>query len=264
MARSRWEKYRYLYFIVSGLLYFILAEDKIHCCRAELESHTERGREHLDPALGKVREMKLLAVAAAVAFWGAPALLAEPIIVFNAFGAGQSFVKASGISVDGSQYGYDVIADAFAPSVSVALTEIDVALNHESIGSGSAILYLALDDNNSPGTVIEQWDLTATSSQGSILASTCDVCTDLTAGVRYWVEVGPGATNTFDAWNGANALSGEYAYESSAGGAWTVESDREMLAFDVLGDPLVPEPATAWLLAPAVAALLLTRRRRAA
>ncbi len=149
-------------------------------------------------------------------------------------------------------------AMAFTPSGTYDLSQIDLALGWHSSGTNSVVITLNSDSGNAPGTVLETWSqssLPTFLSTSDVLQTLLPISTiTLTSGDQYWIEVSPGASDTWAAWNGNNT--------GAKGTAWqngTTFSNDTLGAFDVQGTApvtAVPEPSTWLLLAAGLLALL--------
>ena len=103
-----------------------------------------------------------------------------------------------------------MIAVSFTPTYSGALRHVQAPIGLRS-GTNSLLVWVTADANNAPGQVLES--LTITTVRPQPVATTAyppveapahlffNGNTQLTAGTRYWLVLGPGAANTDIAWN---------------------------------------------------------------
>jgi hypothetical protein len=141
------------------------------------------------------------------------------------------------------------VANAFTPSTTYTLSEIEVAVSFD-LGATSAVVTLRSDNSDAPGAVLETWDATnlpALGTTGDIVQTfSAASSVTLTAGDQYWIEVAPGATNSALGWNFNNSALGNVWTSYMGGGT---DSSTLQGGFAVFGTPVTgtPEPST-WLL----------------
>ena len=195
---------------------------------------------------------------------------AGPVTLFSNFNSAPANLyddtAAYVISGPSSGLGQWGPAMAFTPSGTGAyvLTQIDVGIGYSTPSEFDLTLYS--DSGGVPGSVLASWtDISATESFGSccgLETVTPGTTIILAAGTQYWLLASANADDP-DAeadWNMNNI--------GQTGPIWCsgceTETDRQG-AFDVLGDPTVPEPASASLAVCAFALLgLIAKRRRRA
>jgi hypothetical protein len=152
---------------------------------------------------------------------------------------------------------------SFVSSVDFSLTQIDIALSHDS-GTNSAVLTLNSDIDGLPGAVIMSWSL----DNIPYTALTC--CTvqtvvssspvTLIAGVPYWIVVTAGGPDTSIDWF-RNSISATGTTALNNGGSGFFANTNVVGAFDIVGDT-VPEPSTGFSAAGGLALLLFGLRSR--
>jgi hypothetical protein len=143
------------------------------------------------------------------------------------------FDRVRGLTAGGQQ----MIAVSFTPSQGGALRHVKAPIGLRS-GTNSLLVWITGDANNRPGPVLESLMLinirtqpVATSARPPVEAPDhiyFNGNTQLTAGTRYWLVLGPGAANTDIAWNLAlddfsipNATTYLVTTSSSVAGPWT-------------------------------------------
>jgi hypothetical protein len=143
-------------------------------------------------------------------------------VIASVFGAGSSFASVifsdfsnqaghyccGGYAVAGpnsaSPGGAQTQADAFTSPINAAVSQIDVALGNLS-GTNSAIVSLWTDVGSALGTELGAWTL---SGQGkfapgfkiNVYSITGISNITLGAGSSYFLQIAPGAADTFDGW----------------------------------------------------------------
>jgi hypothetical protein len=185
-----------------------------------------------------------------------------PVIVFDSFGPGNSFLNSVvwGVSGASTSYGYRGQAEWFVPTISGYLSSFTLATYRQS-GSGLSDFYIAEDSGSGPGTIMESFLDTANNPNG-LLTINSTVQPLLQAGVKYWLCDEPADSTTSNGWyeNNQNYLPG-FAFETSPW-SWSVVNPPYVPpsgVFRVTVIP-VPEPSIAGLLAFGV--FLLARPRR--
>lgn len=149
------------------------------------------------------------------------------------------------------------VAAQFQPSDTAALSTIRVGAFWVS-GTDAVTLDLASDSSGSPGSVIESFSLTPTSSL-SILTATSLLNPVLSAGTTYWIMMLPGDATTWAAWNENTQGVLGVSFSSDGGSSWAFSSGFAAPVFDVSGS--VPEPSTSVLLLSGIGALGFLKRR---
>jgi hypothetical protein len=204
---------------------------------------------------------RLSAVAGMLLFVGT----AGAATIYNNFGPGDAYCGC-GYAVSGSTSGSGFFqeANAFTPSGTFTLTQIDVAIDVVS-GTNSASLTLNSDSGGLPGAVLETWSLP--SLPGFPTCCTVETVTPsgspivLTSGTQYWLVASPIASDTFAAWM-VNSTSASGPRATNQGSGFSSDGVSALGAFDVLGTPGVPEPSTLLFTAGGLALLWLRRLRR--
>jgi hypothetical protein len=103
-----------------------------------------------------------------------------------------------------------MIAVSFTPNQNGALRHIQVPIGLLS-GTNSLQVWISADANNAPGQVLETLTVNSIRTQPQATGSVPPVDApahiffsgnaQLTAGVKYWLVLGPGAADTVIAWN---------------------------------------------------------------
>ena len=155
-------------------------------------------------------------------------------VVVSSFGPGDVGLS---ISTIGSTNDYETaLAVAFTPSTTFTLAQIDLSLGWLS-GTNSFLVYLRNDNDDPTGSVIESWT-SATLPFGQpdmdLLTSTGGVV--LNAGTIYWIELIPGGSDTYGAWNvpSPDTYVGELAGSRDRGVTWYPPVNGVGPAFDVM------------------------------
>jgi hypothetical protein len=152
--------------------------------------------------------------------------------------------------------GGTVVANAFTPSVSATLYQINVAVDYEDFpsfgvtGRSPMLLTLFTDSGNSPGTTIESWTVPLNPSDTSLTIVTVTSINDplLVAGHQYWLsEVPTDPVGTGIGWGLASAGSPGIELpvaESNTGtnNGWGPTALNIANEFSVTGTT-IPEPA---------------------
>jgi PEP-CTERM motif len=177
--------------------------------------------------------------------------------------------KATGgqnVSGSASFVGETEIATPFTSSGNYSVDQIDVGLTNNE-GTNSAVVGLWTDVGGIPTVELGSWNVSnqpAFGSTGSVLTSITGISgINLVSGGHYFITIFPGASDTWDVWNG-NLLGIAGADFSTNGGAsWTQQANLDRPAFDILGTAAaVPEPATLTLFGFALFGLGTIPRRR--
>jgi uncharacterized repeat protein (TIGR02543 family) len=186
-------------------------------------------------------------IAVAAFLLGPQLAFCSPVILFNNFGAGNSFGPVTNAyCIGGNNVGCAGIpyepAFAFTPATTAYLTEINLAIYNAAQGGveGSAVISLMTDSSGLPGpSLLEQWTVTPSGDEVYTLNSMLHPL--LTAGTRYWLV----AANTLGrsgvvGWNRSVASqSGPYADMKT--GSWVLESSNATQgAFEIQADTSNP------------------------
>ena len=191
-----------------------------------------------------------------------PPPVVSPMVVFNSFGPGNTYVTTVGWGVEGASVtaGYRGQAEWFVPGVSGSLSIIQLAMFRSS-GSGRSNFYLAQDNGGIPGTILESY--LNVFSPGGLLTLTSTAQSLLQAGNEYWLCAEPADSTTVSGWyyNNQNQANG-FAFERSPW-SWSAFTDAAHSpssgVFRVSVTP-VPEPSIAGLAILGIG--LLTRSSR--
>lgn len=160
-------------------------------------------------------------------------------VVVSSFGPGDGFDVNGGLSIStiGSTNDYETaLAVAFTPSTTFTLAQIDLALGWIS-GTNSFVVDLRNDNDDPTGSVIASWTFAALpfgKPDIDTLTSTGGVV--LNAGTIYWIEVLPGGSDTYGAWNepSPDTYVGEEAESLNRGVTWYPPVNGVGPAFDVM------------------------------
>jgi hypothetical protein len=190
-----------------------------------------------------------------------PSAIVAPVVVYNSFGPGNSFISNVGWGVSGasSSLGYRGQAETFVPGISGSLSSIQLAMFHSS-GSGRSNFYLAEDNGSGlPGTILESY--LNVFSPGGVLTLSSSTQSLLQAGVKYWVEAEPADATTVSGWYENNqSIANGFAFESSQGAwGWVTPPAPPSGVFRISVTP-VPEPSTLGLVC--LGGYFLSRRFR--
>ncbi|MGA1993523.1 MAG: choice-of-anchor R domain-containing protein [Bryobacteraceae bacterium] len=188
---------------------------------------------------------------------------AGPVTIFSNLNSNPAslYDNNNGWTVSGSGFGPYSPAMAFTPSGTYVLTEIDVAIFGTEDDSIDLALYS--DSGGVPGSVLASWtDIPLTFGCCGLDTVTPVSSITLNAGTQYWLLAYADADDpsAMDSWQWNNVGQSGPTWWSQFGASPGTEG-----AFDVLGDPAVPEPASASLAVCAFALLgLIAKRRRRA
>jgi hypothetical protein len=187
------------------------------------------------------------------------------IIVYNNFGAGDSYQTSVGWTV-GNDFSGDNIAigETFTPSTTGTLSRIVVALNY-AFGTNAATISLQADAGGVPGAVLESFSVSNLPPLDGNYQTPTTV-TDATnaalvAGTPYWV-VASTTTDSSLGWMLSDSATGSHATSFDGGATWSATTDSQA-AFRVTENvpQSVPEPSTFALLGIGMAAGGWLRRR---
>ena len=172
---------------------------------------------------------------------------------FDDFGPGNSYGNSGYTIAYGSSVG-----DQFTTSLTGGLFEIDLAMGY-LFGSRDVTVRLLTDSNNSPGSVLESFQLTVTNdfnSPGSFIPVFSITHPILSVGTDYWLLATATNPGSSDVWyvNSANAHGLRYT-DGAITGDW-MGTFRVSVAHN-------PEPATFVLAGAALCLIGRFVRRRA-
>lgn len=170
------------------------------------------------------------------------------VVVFNSFGAGNTYSHATVWAVKGAATsgGYRGQAEFFTPDISGDLYSIMLATYRVS-GSALSNFYLAEDNGSgSPGAILESFNnmLNVT----GLLTLNSTVKPLLLAGEKYWLCDEPAAGSSYNGWYYNNlGLADGFAFDRAEWG-WSAVSPPAPSSgvFQISVTP-VPEPASATL-----------------
>jgi hypothetical protein len=152
------------------------------------------------------------------------ALPVSPVVVFNSFGPGNTYLTTVGWGVSGASTsgGYRGQAEWFVPDISGDLDTIQLAM-FRSQGSGLSNIYLSGDNGGIPGTILESF--LNVFSPGGLLTLNSTIQSFLQAGDKYWISAQPADSTTVSGWyeNNQDYTPG-FAFERSPGG-WSAFTD---------------------------------------
>ncbi len=151
----------------------------------------------------------------------ASALVTSPVVVFDSFGPGNTYLTSTVWGVEGTATsgGYRGQAEFFTPAISGYLSSVTLATYRQS-GSGLSDFFIAQDNGSGPGTILESFLSTANNPNGLLtLNSTSQPL--LQAGMKYWLCDEPTDSTTVNGWfeNNQNYAPG-FAFERSQW-SWT-------------------------------------------
>jgi hypothetical protein len=220
------------------------------------------------------RDMRLLSIPAALTAAFATITPAKADVIFtDFFGPGDGFNLSLNYTVSGpaSSLGSSALSPAagFTPTGNDNLSEIDVALENVS-GTNNAVVSLWTDSSGATGTELGSWNVSGLPiGSGAVIVIDGITGITLTSSDTYFVEVAPGAANTYDGWllseSGTGLLdlgpSGPL-YDPPVDPAGSTETEP---AYELIGEPVpVPEPASLTLFGSGLIAFGLARRRKRA
>lgn len=199
-----------------------------------------------------------------VVFAGIGPASSRAATIFTSFGPSDSFDDTQALAVQGTSltppFKYIDAGSLFTASEGGAVTGVDLALEGAA-GTASVFLSFWTDVGGLPGTQIGGVFSVALPSSPGVVAVTGITGIDLVGGQNYVLELAPGGSNTVADWYVNNqGLLGAIGNNSTG---WKSDgADAREGAFDVTGGTAaIPEPVSAALLVPGLAAMALIRRR---
>jgi hypothetical protein len=187
-------------------------------------------------------------------------------IIFNDFGAGDSYSSQNGLTIAGTQttHGFEEWGEAFTPNHRFDLTEIIMALGWFG-GRNGVTVSLDTNSNGVPGKALASWSFSGLPGFGTT-SNTVQMMTFapgivLQPGQTYWLVAAPSAGSTQAVWNlNSTGVTGLAAVNSGTG--WLTTTNVPSGAFEVLGQSVVPEPGTWFLFGTGLLAVLAAIRKK--
>jgi hypothetical protein len=195
---------------------------------------------------------------------------ASAIVVYNNFGAGQSYNPTTGWAAEGPDafFGPGAVAEPFTPASTVTFDAVLLPLSNFA-GTNSVIVSLRPDVGGQPGTTpIESFPLTGISTSPTSTVYQLNSIADpvLNAGTTYWIALFAGGNNTEAAWMFNSTGADQFSSSHDGGNTWFNGFPNTAPAMEVLGNAVAtPEPSALAMLAGlgAVACTIgATRMRR--
>ena len=211
--------------------------------------------------------------------WSATIAHADPFILFNTFGPGDTFLLSGGHTVLADPTGLTPFrggidtANAFQVSSTSRFESVQLALSwvpqstfapegtqFVSVGQTSDVLLLT-DAGGTPGLVLESLHLDRVAGTPAVYTLTSHHRPVLFGGSRYWLGVSTGPEPTLIAWHSAEGLISGLVGQRIDEGPWRVVNlfgPNGVDAFRVFGvadATPVPEPSTLLLVFSALLGL---------
>ncbi len=203
------------------------------------------------------RRLFLLALSIGVA-------VAAPVVVFNDFGPGNTYMPGPGITVgcgavcwnDAGHSG----AWSFVPATSVILSSVETAAFLGPAPSGSIVFTISTDAGGVPGGSLESFGLPLIQAP-QLIAFQSRLHIPLLAGQRYWFTAFTQDLVNQAAQIGINSIgvAGPEAMRIGSG-PWTPATSSAYAVFRIAGDTAIPEPSTLCWVGAGLLAVALRRR----
>ena len=175
-----------------------------------------------------------------------PQIASAQTVIYDNFGAGNSFNLTSSEAIVGADAGdtYEANAMPFTPSGNFTLGLVEVVGQH-LVGTNSYTFSIVNDVSGLPGTTvissgtITGWNISSPTLQ-SFMASG-----SVSAGTQYWLVSEPGASDSFGIWSGNNTSDTGTIARSHSPGSWSSQpSAREVFRITSANPSSAPEPGT--------------------
>ena len=187
--------------------------------------------------------------------------VANPVVVFDSFGAGNSYLTTvvwavSGASTSG---GYRGQAEWFVPGISGNLSSITLATLRIS-GSGRSNFFIAEDNNGVPGAILESYGNVLNTASG-LLTLNSSSQPMLQAGLTYWVCDEPADATSLTGWfqNNQSRTNG-FAFERSPWSWQGITSHAPPSGVMRVSLVPIPEPGIAALMSVALGLIVASRK----
>jgi len=214
---------------------------------------------------------------------GTPAW-ADPIVLFNTFGPGNSFDARGGLNAffdpsNSSALGRDIdLANAFVSRATARLKTVRLPLavvaqtglqgGGQFVSRGDeADVFLMGDAAGSPASLLESFHFGNLATSAAIITLNSATHPELISGQRYWLGLSTGPEPTLVTWLSIPGFATGLVANRRGEGPWRVVniSGESIPAFSVTGTSAVsptPEPSSLFLLIGATAATIANRWRR--
>lgn len=206
-----------------------------------------------------------LAVLTLIALAGIVVPTSAQVVVFNSFGAGNTYNSGIvwGVSGASTSGGYRGQAEFFTPGISGNLSSILLATYRlGGSGAGYSNFYIAQDNGSGiPGAILESF--TNIYNANGLLTLNSTVQPLLQAGTEYWLCDKPAADNSYNGWYQNNQGYAPGAFERSEWGWAALANVENSGVFRVSVIP-VPEPSVTGLATLSVGCLLFLRLKKSA